>query len=177
MKKAMLLALSTLLLVAGCSSSSDKSAGIPVKPKWKGPAYHLAFDAKPAKPNPSGVTLPDITFKANPDAIERRATLVARFDSSGVKTDKLIINQVVLAAFDISGAEGKVPADAIDLADKGLAHLLTTYCVNGKVKVSVILARSSLSPQPDDAGINDNALSDWISTEADFKNPKKHCTI
>ncbi|MDE3201865.1 MAG: hypothetical protein KGN79_13200 [Acidobacteriota bacterium] len=177
MKKAVLLVLSGLLLVAGCNSGSNKSAGIPVKPKWKGPAYHIAFGDKQAKPDKSGVTLPNVTWDANPDAVERRATLVVRFDSSGVKTDKLIVNQVVLAPFDISGTKGSLPADALKYADEGLAHLLTSYCVNGKVKVQIRLEKSSLSPQPSDEGINDNALSDWLSTEIDFKNPKKHCTI
>jgi hypothetical protein len=176
-RKTVLLILSGLLLVAGCNSGSNKSAGIPVKPKWKGPNYHIAFGDKQAKPDKSGVTLPAITWDANPDGLVRRATIVARFDSSGVKTDKLIVNQVVLAPFDISGAKGSIDADTMKLVDEGLAHLLTSYCVNGKVKVQVILEKSSLSPQPSDEGINDNALSDWLSTEIDFKNPKKHCTI
>lgn len=177
MKKAVLLAVGGLLLLVGCGNQGSKQAGIPVKPKWPGQPYHLAFDAKPAKPNKTGVTLPTITFKANPEALVKRATLVVRYDSSGVKTDKLVINQVVLAAFDISGSEGSLSEDTMKIADEGLAHLLTTYCVNGKVKVSVILERSSLSSTPDDSNINDNKLSDWLSTEITFKNPKPHCKI
>lgn len=177
MRKIVLLVVSGLLLVAGCKSGSDKSAGIPVKPKWKPPEYHLAFGDKQAKPDKSGVTLPAVKWDANPDGVVKRATLVARFDSSGVKTEKLIVNQVVLAPFDISGAQGSLDADTLKFADEGLAHLLTSYCVNGKVKVQVRLEKSSLSPQPSDEGINDSALSDWISTEIEFKNPKKHCTI
>jgi hypothetical protein len=175
-RKIVLSALAGFLLIAGCNNNANKT-GIPVKPKWPGQPYHIAFDTKPVKPNKSGVTIPDVTWDANPDALVRRATMVVRFDSSGVKTDRQVINQVVLAPFDISGAKGSISADNMDLADKGLEHLLETYCVNGKVKVSVILANSSLAPQPDDAGINDNRLSDWLSTEIDFKNPKRHCTI
>ena len=78
-------------------------------PKWKGPAYRLAFDTNPAKPNPAGIALPGIKFTANPEALERRVTLVVRYDSSEVKSDNLIINQVILAPFDISGATAHSP--------------------------------------------------------------------
>ena len=175
MKKAILLAMSGVLFLAGCGPQTKEAPGIPAIPKWQGPAYHLAFDTKPAKPNPSGVTLPAINFTANPDALEKRVTLVAKFDSSGVKTDKMIINQVILAPFDISGASGTLSADALNYADKGLAHLLTTYCVNGKVNVSVLLVRSSLSPSADDSEIDAKRLSDWLPTDITFKNPHPGC--
>ena len=187
MRKAILLAegpgillaglLGAAWFLAGCGPSGNSASGIPVTPKWKGPAYRLAFDTKAAKPNPAGVTLPVIDFTANPDALERRATLVVRFDSSGVKTSSLVINQVVLAPFDISGAQGALSADTMDIADQGLAHLLTTYCVKGKVNVSVLLARSSLNPNPTDSDIDYGRLSDWLPTEVVFKNPHPGCKI
>jgi hypothetical protein len=177
-RKAILLAiLGAVASLAGCSAGGKEAAGIPVTPKWKGPAYRLAFDAKAPKPNPSGVTLPGISFSANPDALEKRATLVVQYDSSGVKTDKLVINQIILAPFDISGANGALSADTMDIADKGLAHLFTTYCIKGKVKVSVMLARSSLNPNPTDSEITDKQLSDWLSTEVVYKNAHSGCTI
>lgn len=175
MKKAILLAMGAVLFLAGCGPQTKEAPGIPVTPKWKGLPYRLAFDTAPAKPNKSGVTLPGIKFTANPDALERRATLVVRYDSSAVKTDKLVINQVILAPFDISGAEGALSADTIDLADQGLAHLLTTYCVNGKVKVTLLLARSSINPHADDGDIQDKQLSDWLSTDVTFKHPHPGC--
>lgn len=177
MKKAILLAMGAVLFLAGCGPQTKEAPGIPVAPKWKGPAYHLAFDTKPGKPNPSGVTLPGILFTANPDALEKRATLVVRFDSSGVKTDQQVINQVVLAPFDISGADGSLSPDTIDIADKGLAHLFATYCVKGKVKVSVLLARSSLDPNAGDGDIDDKRLSDWLSTDVVFKKAQPGCKL
>lgn len=175
MKTRLILAISGLALLAGCGNQGDKAPGIPVGPKWKGPAYRLAYDTKAPKLNPSGVSLPAVQFTANPEALERRATLIVRYDSSGVKSDKLIINQIIVGPFDISGEAGGVPPDYIDLADKNLAELLKTYCVKGKVKVSVALARSSLSPQAGDPEIEQKRLSDWITTEIVFKNPKKGC--
>jgi hypothetical protein len=176
MKKAILLAMGGALCLAGCTPSSKEAPGIPVN-KWKGPAYRLALDSKPLKPNPSGVTLPGIDFTANPDALEKRATLVVRYDSSGVKTESLVINQIVLAPFDISGSSGALSADTMDIADKGLAHLFTTYCVKGKVSVTVLLARSSLNPNPTDSQIDYERLSDWLPTEVVFKNPHPGCKL
>jgi hypothetical protein len=85
------------------------------------------------------------------------------------------MDQIIVGPFDISGAEGAVPADNMDLADKGLARLLTAYCMKGKVKVSVALARSSLSPQAADAEVNAKRLSDWLPIEVAFKNPHPKC--
>lgn len=175
MKKAILLAIGGVLLLAGCGPQTKEAPGIPTEPKWKGLPYRLAFDTKEPKPNPVGITLPAIKFTANPDAIERRATLVVRFDSSGIKTDKLIVNQIILAPFDISGAEGTLSDNTLDIAGQGLARLTGAYCMKGKVKVSAALARSSLNPGAEDAEINDKRLSDWLPTEVDIKKPHAGC--
>ncbi len=175
MRKAILLAMGAALFLAGCGPQTKEAPGIPVTPRWKGPAYRLVFDTKPAKPNPVGVTLPGIQFTANPDALEKRATLVVRYDSSGVKSNSLVINQIILAPFDISGTGGALSTDTIDIADKGLAHLFTTYCIKGKVKVSVLLARSSLNPNAGDGEIDDKRLSDWLSADVLFKNTHPGC--
>lgn len=167
MKRAILCAMGVVFILAGCDTKSDP--GIPVGPKWKGPAYRLAFDTKTPKPDPSGLSMPGIKWTANPDALETRVVLVARYDSSGVKSDKLIVNQVILGATDIKGPDGQLSDDTISQADKGLAQLLNIYKVAGKVKVQALLARSSLSPSAGPDEITNKALSDWISTEVDFK--------
>jgi hypothetical protein len=174
-RKGILVAIGGLAFLAGCGNQGDKAPGIPVEPAWKGLPYRIAFDAKAPKPSPEGITLPAINFTANPDELEKRATLVVRYDSSGVKTNNLIVNQMILAPFDVSGAEGTVPADYMELADKGLAQLTGAYCMKGKVKVTVALARSSLSPRAAEAEINEKRLSDWVTTEVEIKNPKKGC--
>jgi hypothetical protein len=176
-RKAILLAISGVLLLAGCGPQTKEATGIPATPKWKGAPYRLAFDTKEAKRNPAGITIPAIKFTANPDALEHRVTLIVRYDSSEVKSSNLIINQVILAPFDISGAEGTLSADTMDSADKGLAGLLRAYCMKSKVKVSVALARSSLSPSPEDGEIDAKRLSDWITTEVPYKNLKKGCPL
>lgn len=161
--------------LAGCGDQGNKAAGIPTQPKWKGPAYRLAIDAKAATPNPSGVTLPGITYEANPEALETRASLVVQFDSSGVKKDGPITDQMIIGPFDISGAQGALPADYMDVADKGLSRLFSAYCMKGKVKMNLAIARSSLSPQAGDAEVNGKRLSDWLPTEVAFKNPHPKC--
>ncbi len=110
MKKGIMLAFGALAFLAGCKSQANTD-NIPAQPKWQGAPYHLAFDTAPTKPNPSGVTIPTIKYTANPDALVRRASLVVRFDASGAKTDKPVMDQMIMAPVDISGAEGALPAD------------------------------------------------------------------
>jgi hypothetical protein len=170
-----ILAIGALTLFAGCDNKGDKASNVPVTPKWKGLPYRIEFDAQAPKPNPAGVTIPTVKYTANPDALERRAILVVRFDTSGVTKQGPIANQMVMAAVDISGAEGALPADYMDLADKELAKYLGAYCVKGKIKLTVALARSSLSSQAADAELDAKRLSDWMPIEVAFKNPHPHC--
>ncbi len=169
-KHGLVFAIAAVALLAGCSSQNQPS-GIPVQPKWKGPPYRIAFDTKPTKPNPAGITIPTITWNANPNELENRAILVVRFDTTGAKTDQPVMDQMIMGATDIAGAQGALPADYMDLADQGLGRLLAAYHMSGKIKISALLARSSLSSQAGDGEIQAKALSDWLSTELVFKNP------
>ncbi len=174
MRKGIILAISGLAFLAGCGNQGDKASNIPVTPKWKGAPYRLAFDSKAAKPDAAGVTIPAINYTANPEDLETRASLVVRFDASGAsgkKADQPIMDQIIVGPFDISGTEGAVPADNMDLANKGLARLLSAYSMKGKVKVNVALARSSLAPQAADSEVESKRLSDWLPIEVAFKNP------
>jgi hypothetical protein len=168
------LAAGGLTLLAGCGSQ-DKASNIPLEPKWKGAPYHIEFDAKAAKPNPAGVTIPAIKYTANPEALERRAVLVVKFDATGATKSGPLANQMIMAPVDISGAEGALPADYMDLADKELAKFLGAYCIKGKIKITVALARSSLSPRATDAELDAKRLSDWLPIEVMFKNPHPKC--
>lgn len=167
MKKAILFAISGVLLLAGCNSQSNPPV-IHIL-KWKGPPYRLAFDTKPAKPDPSGLTIPAINYKANPNEVVTRASLVVHFDTSGVKKAGPVMDQMIMAPTDISGTEGTISPDYISAADKGLARILSAYKMKGKVKLSIALARSSISPQADDAELNSKLLSGWLDTEVNFK--------
>ena len=169
MKYGVFCAIGALVLLVGCGNQ-NKPSGIPVQ-RWKGPPYHIAFDTKPTKPNPAGITIPTFTWTANPNELETRAVLVVRFDASGAKTDQPVMDQMVMGAVDISGADGALSADYMNLADQGLGKLLAAYHMSGKIKISVLLARSSLSSQAGDGEIDSKRLSDWLSTEVVFKNP------
>jgi hypothetical protein len=168
-------ALGGLAFLAGCGNQGDKASNVPAKPKWPGAAYHIAFDTKATKPNPAGVTIPAVKYTANPEALEKRASLVVRFDLSGAKKDGPIINQMIMGAVDIAGAEGTLPEDYMNLADKGLSTFLGAYCIKGKTKLSVALARSSISSQAGDAEVDAKRLSDWLPIEVVFKNPHPKC--
>jgi hypothetical protein len=85
------------------------------------------------------------------------------------------MNKMILAPIDISGATGALPADYIAAADKDLARFLGTYCAKGKIKISVALARSSLSSQAADTEVDAKRLSDWVPIEVVFKNPHPAC--
>lgn len=172
MRKVILLAICGLAFLAGCNNEGNKASNVPAAPKWKVP-YRLAFDTTPAKPTRTDVYLPPIKFTANPDALETRVSLVVRFDASGVKKDTPVMDQVIIGPFDIHGADGAVPPDNMDLANKGLTKLLAAYCMKGKVKVTVALARSSLTPQAGDAEVDSKRLSDWLPIDVTLKTPHK----
>jgi hypothetical protein len=174
-RKVIILAIGGLLLLAGCGNQADKTSGIPVGPKWKGAPYRISFDTKAAKPNPVGVTIPGVKFTANPDALEKRAILVIRFDASGDKKNGPLMNKMIMAPVDISGSEGALPADYMATAQKELSKFLGAYCIKGKTKIDVALARSSLTSQAGDAEVDAKRLSDWTQIEVDFKNPHPKC--
>ena len=175
MKTGIILALGGLAFLAGCSNQGDKAANVPAIPKWQGAPYHISFDAQAAKPNPAGVTIPIIKYTANPDAVETRATLVVRFDASSVTKQGPVANQMVMAPVDIHGTDGALPGDYMDAADKGLSNFLAAYCIKGKIKITVAIARSSLTSQAGDDEINAKRLSDWLPIELVFKNPHPKC--
>lgn len=178
MKKSILYAVAGLMglvSLAGCGNQGNKAASTEAQPKKAAFSYKLAFDAAAAKPNPSGITIPAINFTANPNYVERRASLVVWFDPSGAKQNQTVLNQIILAPFDISGTEGTIPADTIKSADQGLASLLGSYCMKGKIKVKMVLVRSSINPTADDEEIDAKRLSDWLPIELDFKNPHPKC--
>lgn len=175
MRKSTLLLLGTLAFLAGCGNQGNQAAGVPATPKWKGAPYHIAFDTKDTKPNPSGITIPAIQYTANPEMLEQRAALVVHFDVSGGKKDAPVMNQMIMIPTNIPGEQGALPADYMDTTNKELAKYLGAYCLKGKVKISVALARSSLSPQASEAELENKRLSDWLPTEIEFKNPHPKC--
>ena len=175
MKKGILLTLGGLILLAGCDVSSKPAATIPVTPKWKGQPYRIAFEKTDpkAKPDAAGVTIPAVKYTANPDALERRTTLVVRFDNSTAKSPAgaPTVNKMIMAPVDIKGEEGTLSADYMSAADKGLASILSAYHMNGKIKISVALARSSLTSAAGDTEVDQKRISDWLDGEVIFKNP------
>lgn len=175
MKKSIILAIGGLLLLAGCGNEKDKGAGIPVGPKWKGAPYRIAFDTKAAKPSATGVNIPAVKFTANPEALETRALLILKFTAPGAADKDQADHLMIGSAVDIHGEEGTLPDDYMDRARKGLSDYLVTYCLKGKVDVSVALARSSLNPQADAAQADAKRLSDWLPLEIVFKNPHPKC--
>ena len=85
------------------------------------------------------------------------------------------MNQMIMAPVDISGTDGALPADYMNVADKELARILGAYCLKGKIKLTVAIARSSLSNQAGDAELDEKRLSDWVPIEVVFKNPHPGC--
>jgi hypothetical protein len=175
LRTGIILAIGGLAFLAGCGNQGDKASNVPVKPKVKGPAYHIAFDTKATKPNSAGVTIPAIKYTADPDGLEKRAVLVVRFDASAATKNEPMMNQMIMFPVDIAGTEGTLPADYMDSADKDLSRFLGTYCVKGKIKISAALARSSLSRQAGEADVDAKRLSDWLPVEVVFKNPHPKC--
>lgn len=172
MRKAIILAIGTVALLAGCGSQPKTTASAPAEPKWKGLPYRITLDAKDTKPGAAGVALPAVKYTANPDALEKRATLVVQFDTSK-DPNSPALSQMIVGPTDISGAEGTLPADFIGLADKQLAQYLAAFKIKGKVKVSIALARSSLNGRAGTAEVDSKRLSDWQQTELTVGGTKK----
>jgi hypothetical protein len=171
-RKGMILAMAGMVLLAGCDTGNKPAAPkAPPKPKWQ---YQIAFDAAQTKPDPSGLSIPMVKYTAlKADETERRATLVVRFDNSSAKnpTGAPMVNKMIMAPVDIKGEQGTLSADYMSAADKGLASIMGAYHMNGKIKISVALARSSLTNQAGDTEVDQKRLSDWIDGEVTFKNP------
>ena len=168
MRKGSILAVATLLacglaLVQGCESKSSKATA-PAEPKWKGPAYRLAFDDKAPKANPKGVSIPAVKFTANPEALETRVVLVVQFDVPGTG----LKNHMIAPPTDIQGAEGALAADYMKSTSEGLSNYLLGYHKDGKVGISVALARSSLNPNAGDAEIEGKLISDWLPFQVEL---------
>jgi len=175
MTKGLILSLVGLGFLAGCGNLGNKPFEVSAAAKWKIP-YHIEFDTKAATPNPSGLTIPAIIYTANPKALERRASMVVRFDATGTKTDQPGKNQVIMSPFDVPGSAGNLSQTTMDLVNGKVAKLLVDRCANGKVKINLAFVRSSIKPDATEAEINAKRLSDWISTEVVFKNPRsKKC--
>jgi len=174
-RKRILLAMAGLLFLAGCGNGADNAAKVPTKPKWQGATYHTSFDTKALKPNPAGISIPAVKYTANPDALEKRATLVVRIDPSEATKAVPAGSQMVMAPVDISGTDGTLPDDYMTAADKNMSDFLQAYCVKGKVKLLVAIAKSHLAPQPSEGELNSKRLSDWMPIELVFKNPHPNC--
>lgn len=178
MRNFCLLAVAGLALLTGCNNQGNKAANAPAEPKWKGAPYRIVFDTQAAKSNPAGVTIPAIKYTANPEELEKRITLVVRFDAAGTAKQDAgpIANQMVMYPVDIvANPEGALPADYLSAADKELSKYLGAYCAKGKIKINVAIAQSSLTNQATEAEMNAKRLSDWLPIEVEFKNPHPHC--
>lgn len=170
-----ILTFTALALLAGCGSAGNDSSGIVIPPKWKGAPYRLAIGAPPAKPDKAGITIPAISFTANPEMLETRANLVIQFEGMAAKSTEPATGQMVMGAVDIHGPQGGLPADYLEKASEDLATTLAAHCVKGKVKVAVALTRSSIPLNATPSQIDNHRLSDWTPMELDFKNPHPKC--
>lgn len=176
MRKSIFLAIAGLgwAFLAGCGEMGNTPLTDSAAAKWK-PPYHLELGTLATKPNPAGVTLPPLSYKADTKEWERRAALVVRFDGSGGKNDQPAKDRVILAAVDIPGTGGNLPSDYLDAADKQLGKVLAERCMKGTVKLNLALVRSSIRPDAEDAEIKAKLLSDWLPAEVAFKNPHPKC--
>jgi hypothetical protein len=173
-RKGMILAIG-LVLLAGCKNQGNKSSGVSAEPKWKGAPYRLTLDTKAIKPNQASVAIPSVNYTANPDALETRAILVMRFSGPAETNADPVPHLMIGNPVDIHGEQGTLPADYLDKASKSLSDYLTAHCIQGNVKISVALARSSVKSQADDTEVNAKRLSDWMPFEVVFKKPHLKC--
>jgi hypothetical protein len=173
MKSGIILAIAGLAFLAGCGDMGDTASKAKAPAKPKAP-YHIEF-APAVKPHPAGVTIPGINYTAVSKALERRAVLLVRLDTSGETSNQPALNQVILGPVDIPDTAGSLPASYMETAEKGVGKLLGDGCVKGPVKIKVVLVRSSIKPDAGDGEIDAKRLSDWLPTEVAYKNPHPKC--
>ena len=174
MSKGIILAMG-LVLLAGCGNQGNKSS-VPVEAKWKGAPYRLTLDTKATKPNPASVSIPPVSYTANPEELVNRAILVIRFAGPATAADPDPATHLVVGTpLDVHGDNGTLPADYLDKASKSLTDYLAARCIQGNVKMSLTLARSSVKPQADQGEVDAKRLSDWVPFEAVFKKPHSKC--
>jgi len=176
-KRTIVLAFAAAVLLAGCG---PEQGGIPVRPKFSGPPYHLSLAAAPAKASKSGLTIPPIKYTADPNAptdlLANRAILVLRVDTSSVKAKgTMTMDQLIMGAVDLPGTEGTLSPEYMEATNQGLATLLAEYCVRGNVKITVALTRSSLSSTAGNGEIDAKLISPWLPITVNFKNPHAGC--
>jgi len=179
LKSSLVFALAALAFLAGCGPQNNGS-GIPVRPRFTGPPYHLSLAAAPAKPSKAGLTIPPIQYTADPnapsDSLATRAILVVRVDTSSVKAKgTMTMDQIIMGAVDLPGTQGTLPADYMEATNQSLATLLEEYCVRGNVKINVALTRSSLSSTAGDGEIAAKLITPWLPITLNFKNPHSGC--
>lgn len=174
MRRGIILAIG-LVLLAGCGNQGNKSSSVPVEPKWKGAPYRLTLDTKASKPNQAAIAIPPVAYTANPDALETRAVLVMRFAGPAAADSDPVNHLMIGPPVDIRGDQGTLPAGYLDTASKSVSDYLVAHCIQGNVKVSLALARSSVKPQADDAEVDQMRLSDWMPFSAVFKKPHSKC--
>lgn len=170
MRKAIFYSIAGLTFLAGCDASNA-----PSRTKWEGPPYRITNGAQPARSSAADLALPPIAFTANPDALQTRANLVMRIDTTGVKRPGKIIDELLLAPTDISGKQGSLSDSYVNTASTELAKMLGAYCMKGKIKVNVALVKSSIMMSATDAQVDSHRLSDWLVIEVDFQNPHPKC--
>src|SRR3954471_17467289 len=161
MRKVYLLLITGLMCLGGCNlDPGNKASDAPEKAKSK-PPYHLDFETKAVKPTPAGVAIPPVSYTGNPQALEKRACLVVKFEGAGVKNDQPGKDRLVLPPVDLAGSGGTLPQNYMEQADVVLGKLLAGYCYKGAAKVSLALVRSSIKPGPSDTDIDAKRLSEW----------------
>ncbi|WP_263351212.1 hypothetical protein [Acidicapsa acidisoli] len=174
MRRGMILTIGLVLLV-GCGSQGNKSSSVPAEPKWKGAPYRLTLDTKASKPNQAAIAIPPVAYTANPDALETRAVLAMRFAGPAAADSDPVNHLMIGPPVDIHGDQGTLPAAYLDTASKSVSDYLVAHCIQGNVKISLALARSSVKPQAEDAEVDDKRLSDWVPFSVVFKKPHSKC--
>jgi hypothetical protein len=174
-RKGIILTIAGLVLLAGCGHPADKNSATAAQTKWKGAPYRLTIDTKANKPNPAVITVPSVDYTANPEALETRALLVMKFTAPGAKGSDPVERRMIGTPVDIHGEQGTLPADYMDRESKALSDYLSAACIQGKVTVSMALARSSLNPQATDAEVDAKRLSDWLPFDVVSKKPHSKC--
>ena len=170
MRKAIIITIGALGFLAGCGNQDNSLPAFPFRPSGRAlpTISHLArrqpsptrraspFRPSSTRPIPT-CSRPEPTSSSNSTPRQRRAPA-----GDG---------PMVMGAVDVSGTEGELPAAYVDKASADLANMLAGYCVKGKVKISVVLTKSSIPLSATSDLVNARRLSDWRRSSSSSRTP------
>lgn len=175
MKKTIAFVTAGVILVMGCDrqvnretprvpTRSDAKSGVsPVtssaKPAWTGLPFRIAFEPTAPGTSAQGITVPNITFTANPDTLPMSVLVIARYGVTDTANTNATVNLVRYGPVAISNTVGTITNERMGLS---LTLFFMSEGTTGTGTVFFALAKTNLSASAEQDVVESNRLSEWL---------------